>query len=126
VSNLATLEACSASSSALASRSCWGASWDSVTRAWCLRSGLSCLLNRALVRLLPSSEMSCGTVRLSKARTTVVASVALGDGLPLHLTKLNTLVFKSYGLVYKPLERWKGMIWYWSGPMSVIYWPLGW
>jgi hypothetical protein len=49
------------------------------------------------------------TLGQSIARTTVVAPLALGDGLPLHLAKLNTFVFKSYGLVQKLLERWEGM-----------------
>jgi hypothetical protein len=45
----------------------------------------------------------------SKARADDAAPLALGDGLPLHLAKLNMFVFKSYGFVQKPLERWKGM-----------------
>jgi hypothetical protein len=45
----------------------------------------------------------------SKARADDVAPLALGDGLPLHLAKLNMFVFKSYGFVQKPLEIWKDM-----------------
>jgi hypothetical protein len=44
----------------------------------------------------------------SIARADVVAPLALGDGLPLHLAKVNMFVFKSC-LVQKPLERWKGV-----------------
>jgi hypothetical protein len=55
VSNLTTLEEGVASSIVLASRSRRGASWGSLARAWCLRRGLGCLLNRALIRPLPSS-----------------------------------------------------------------------
>jgi hypothetical protein len=69
-----------------------------------------------LVKLLPSSRTSWGTLTLSKERT-IVAANGLVDGLPLHLSKLNTLVFKSYGLVQKPLRRWKGM-----GHQLVLEW----
>jgi hypothetical protein len=105
VPNLAALEACSASSSVLASRSHRGASRGSLTRAWSLRCSLRYLLSRALVRLLPSSRMSWCTLGWSVARTTTVAPLAMGDGHPFHLAKLNTLVFKSYGLVQILLER---------------------
>jgi hypothetical protein len=37
------------------------------------------------------------------------APLALGDGLPFHLAKLNMFVFKCDGLVQKLLERWKGV-----------------
>jgi hypothetical protein len=37
------------------------------------------------------------------------APLILGDSLPLHLAQLNMFVFNSYGLVQKPLERWKGV-----------------
>jgi hypothetical protein len=40
VPNLTTLEACGASCSVLASRSCRGANWGSLARAWSLRFGL--------------------------------------------------------------------------------------
>jgi hypothetical protein len=53
--------------------------------------------------------MSWCTMGWSKARADDAAPLALGDGLPLHLAKLNMFVFKSYGFVQKPLERWKGM-----------------
>jgi hypothetical protein len=89
MSDLTTLEACGAYSSVLDSRSHRGASQGSL---WCL-------LSRALVRLLPSSRMSWCTLGWSIARTDVAAPLALGDGLPLHLAKLNTFVFKSYNLV---------------------------
>ena len=45
-------------------------------------------------------------------------SLALGDGFPFHLTKLNTFVFKCDGLVHKPLERWKDVI-----HQLVLEWP---
>jgi hypothetical protein len=51
-------------------------------------------------------------------RTNVAAPLALSDGLPLHLAKLNTFVFKCYGLVQKLLERWKGM-----RHQLVLEWP---
>jgi hypothetical protein len=102
--NLTTLEACGARSGVLASRSHWGASGGSLTRMWSLRGGLRCLLSRMLVRLLPSSKMSWCTLGWSKARTNAAAPLALGDGLSLHLSKLNTFVFKCYGLVQKLLK----------------------
>ena len=116
--NLTTLEACGASSCVLVSRSRRGASWGSLTKAWCLRGGMRCLLSRALVILLPSSRTSWCTLGWSKARTTSTAPLTLGDSLPLHIAKLNTLVFKSYGLVQKLLERWKGML-----HQLVLHWP---
>jgi hypothetical protein len=79
---------------------------------------LSCLLNKALMRLLPSSRMSWCTLGQSIARTNVVAPLAMGDGLPLHLAKLNTFVFKCYGLVQKLLERWEGV-----RHQLVLEWP---
>jgi hypothetical protein len=54
----------------------------------------------------------------SKARTNAAAPLALGDGLSLHLAKLNTFVFKCYGLVQKLLERWKGV-----RHQLVLEWP---
>jgi hypothetical protein len=71
-----------------------------------------------LVRLLPSSRTSWCTLGWSKARTIVAAPLTLGDGLPLHLAKLNMFVFKSYGLVYRLLKRWKGM-----RHQLVLEWP---
>jgi hypothetical protein len=65
---------------------------------WSLGCGLRCLLNRVLVRLLPSSRTSLCTLGQSMARTNAAASLALGNDLPLHLAKLNTFVFKCYGL----------------------------
>jgi hypothetical protein len=62
--------------------------------------------------------MSWCTLGWSKARTNVAAPLALGDGLPLLLTKLNTFVFQCYGLVQKLLERWKGMRY-----QLVLEWP---
>jgi hypothetical protein len=97
--NLTTLEAGGARSSVMASRSRRGASGGSLTRTRSLRGGLRCLLSRTLVGLLPSSRTSSCTLGWSKARTDVAAPMALGDGLSLHLAKLNTFVFKSYGLV---------------------------
>jgi hypothetical protein len=44
--------------------------------------------------------------------------MSLGDGLPLHLAKLNMFVFKSYGLVQKLLERWEGV-----RHQMVLEWP---
>jgi hypothetical protein len=49
---------------------------------------------------------------------TVVAPLSLSNSLPLHLAKLCTFVFKSYGLVQKLLERWKGM-----RHQLVLEWP---
>jgi hypothetical protein len=62
--------------------------------------------------------MSWCTLGWSEARADAAAPLALGDGLPLHLTKLNTFVFKSYGIVRKPLERWKGVRY-----QLVLDWP---
>jgi hypothetical protein len=107
--NLTTLEACGARSGVLASRSRQGASGGSLTRTQSLRGGMRCLLSRTLVILLPSSKTSWCALGWSKARTNDATPLALGDGIPLHLTKLNTFVFKSYGLIQKLLERWKGM-----------------
>jgi hypothetical protein len=116
--NLTTLEACGARSGVLASRSRWGASGGSLMRMRSLTGGLRCLLSRMLVRLLPSSRTSWCTLGWSKVRTNVAAPLALSDGLPLHLAKLNTFVFKCYGLVQKLLERWKGM-----RHQLVLEWP---
>jgi hypothetical protein len=80
VPNITALEACIASSSVLASRSRWGASWVILTRTWSLRCGLRCLMSRALVRLLPSSRMSWCNLGWSIARTTAAAPLALGSG----------------------------------------------
>ena len=46
------------------------------------------------------------------------APLALGDGLSLHLAKLNMFVFKCYGFVLKLLERWKGV-----RHQLVLEWP---
>jgi hypothetical protein len=118
VPNLTALEVGSASSSVLARRSHRGASWGSLTRMGTLRCGLRCLLNRALVRLLPSSRTSWCTLGWSIARTNVAAPLTLGDGIPLHLAKLNMFVFKCYGLVQKLLERWEGV-----RHQLVLKWP---
>jgi hypothetical protein len=79
---------------------------------------MRCLLSRTLVRLLSSSRTSWCTLGWRQARADATTSLALGDGLPLHLAKLNMFVFKSYGLVKKPLERWKGM-----RHKMVLEWP---
>jgi hypothetical protein len=79
---------------------------------------MRCLLIKALVGLLLSSRTSWCTLGWSKARADVAAPLALGDGLPLHLAKLNTFVFKCNGLVQKLLERWKVM-----RHQLVLEWP---
>jgi hypothetical protein len=105
VTNLATLEACGACSSALASRSRRGASEGSLTSMWSLRCRLWCLLSRSLVGLLPSLRMSWCTLGWSIAMADATTPLTLGDSLPLHLTQLNMFVFNRYGLVQEPLER---------------------
>jgi hypothetical protein len=62
--------------------------------------------------------MSWCTLGWSIARADAVAPLALGDDLPLYLAKVNMFVFKSYGLVQKPLERWKGV-----RHQLVLKWP---
>jgi hypothetical protein len=62
-----------------------------------------------LVRLLPFSRTSWCTLGWSIARTNDATPLALGDGLPLHLAKLNMFVFKCYVLVQKLLEIWEGV-----------------
>jgi hypothetical protein len=108
VTNLTTLEACGACSSALASRSRWGVG-GSLTSMWSLWCRLWCLLSRSLVGLLPSSRTSWCTLGWSIGRADATAPLSLGDSLPLHLAQLNTFVFNSYSLVQKPLERWEGV-----------------
>jgi hypothetical protein len=116
--NLTTLEACGACSSALASRSRWGASGGSMTSMQSLWCRLWCLLSRSLVGLLPSSRMSWCTLGWSIVRANATAPLSLGDSLPLHLTQLNTFVFNSHSLVQKPLERWESVRY-----QLVLEWP---
>jgi hypothetical protein len=116
--NLTTLEAGSDCSRALASRSSWGASGGSLTSMRSLCSCLWCPLNRSLVGLLPSSRTSWCTLGWNIARADATTPLTLGDSLHLHLAQLNTFVFKRYGLVQKPLERWEGV-----GYQLVLEWP---
>jgi hypothetical protein len=67
---------------------------------------------------LCSSSTSWCTLGWSEARADAAAPLILGDGLPFHLAKLNTFVFKCDGLVQKPLERWKGI-----RHQLVLEWP---
>jgi hypothetical protein len=52
------------------------------------------------------------------ARMDATAPLPLGDSLPLHLAQLNTLVFNSYSLLQKPLERWEGVRY-----QLILKWP---
>jgi hypothetical protein len=44
---------------------------------------------------------------LSVVRAATATYLTLDNGLPLHLAYLNTIMFQSYGLVQKSLERWE-------------------
>jgi hypothetical protein len=103
VPNLTTLEA--SGDCILSCRSHRGASGSSLTSVWSLWSPLWCVLSWSL----PSSRMSWCTLGWNIARTDATAPLPLSDSLPLHLTQLNTLVFNSYSIILKPLQRWEGV-----------------